>query len=133
MRLQLAPEWKWIALDKCGQVYIYKDKPELKTNRWHTSIFFCLGGVIKVPDLGPWEDSLHEIRPDGSLKKYVPEMPVDMKVLVREDPTHDWEPRHFASWRDDGAILCWVEGGTSFTTTRVSAWPHWKLYEEEEK
>lgn len=134
MKLTLNPIWKWIAKEKSDHVYAYQSKPEIGSARWEAEQYISLSPeVFDIPDLGEWKDSLHEILPDGTLRKYVPlpELPVDTKVLVRDTDECPWKRRHFAEFGEDGRIRCWGDGATSFSSESVTNWEQWKLYEEE--
>ena len=61
-------------------------------------------------------------------------VPVDTKVLVRNNKDEEWEKRHFAEY-ENGRIYCWYDGKTSFTTDttiKKIIWNFAKLYEREE-
>ena len=61
-------------------------------------------------------------------------VPVDTKVLVRNNKDEEWEKRHFAEYKD-GMFYCWYDGKTSFTsdaTIKKIGWNFAKLYEREE-
>lgn len=137
MKLTLNPDLKWIATDSVGDVYAYEEKPQGVTAcGWKGHPVRVSKSLFNIPDLGEWRDSLHEILPDGELRKYVqppPGLPVDIKVLVRDTPEEEWKRRHFAEFGEDGRIRCWNEGATSFTATSSTGWKQWKLYKEGEE
>ena len=73
MRLKIADKWKWIARDSDGDIIIFAYRPRPSGRYWG----MVLGSSLTCPDifsaieLGEWRDSLHEILPDGTLRKYV--------------------------------------------------------------
>ena len=145
MKLQLDKKWKWYAVDDADsdEVYVYTVRPKYFdiTGRWDFDS--RAGGqsmwvnteLLKVPDIRPGSDSLHEILEDGTLVKR-PNLKVDDRVLVRGNCGTVWYERHFAEWNDDGSIVCWTDGRTSWSAImdvdiRKSIWSQWKLPEEE--
>ena len=57
---------------------------------------------------------------------------VDTKVYVRDSDSEPWRPRYFARF-EDGKILTWTYGATSFTAddlNDVSKWNQGKLAED---
>ena len=61
-------------------------------------------------------------------------VPVDTKVLVRNNKDEEWIKRYFAKY-EKGRIYCWHDGKTSFTsdaTIKKIGWNFAKLYEREE-
>ena len=59
-------------------------------------------------------------------------VPVDTKVYVRDSDSEPWKPRHFARF-EDGKILAWTYGATSFSAddlNDVSKWNQGKLAED---
>lgn len=139
------PKWKFVCItescdhaessEECEGVMevLCTERPELSETEW---IFHGLAvnvvGLFKDLDLGSWRDSLHEIMPDGTLKKCVPlpELPVDAKVLVRDSTDAPWKRRHFAKFDSTERIRCWTRGTTSYTGIRTESWKEWKLYEK---
>ena len=60
-------------------------------------------------------------------------VPVDTKIYVRDFGGELWMPRHFARF-EDGKILTWSYGATSFSAddlNDVSKWNQGKLAEED--
>ena len=59
-----------------------------------------------------------------------PDLAVDAPVLVRVY-AGEWLKRHFKKWDDDGNIVCFQDGDTSWSTatTCASPWGEWKLPE----
>lgn len=62
------------------------------------------------------------VEPDWS------EVPVNTKILVRDQNIHPWEKRHFAKFEND-TVYAWIDGKTSFTTDRYMCWQYAKLAE----
>lgn len=68
----------YIAKDDNGDIYIYENRPTLDDGFWRmpdgdSEIVYCEGvnnALFNVPDLGPWEDSLHQFV-DGRLIIYI--------------------------------------------------------------
>ena len=57
-------------------------------------------------------------------------VPVDAKILVKNDDDETWYKRHFAKYKD-GKVYAWNYGETSYTTEgKVVAWTQAKLYKE---
>lgn len=63
-------------------------------------------------------------------------VPVDTKILVKEQDEEKWLKRHFAKY-EDGFVYAWENGKTSFTQDGYNysclAWNQAKLYEEGEE
>ena len=58
-------------------------------------------------------------------------VPVDTKVLVKdEEDSCVYIKRYFAEFKD-GYIYTWADGKTSFTTQAKTKWNYGKLYEEQ--
>jgi hypothetical protein len=62
----LRPEWKWIAMDECGRIFAYQDKPERLWNVWGED-----GKCIRIEQLIdisfdgiPWREAIIQ-RPEG--------------------------------------------------------------------
>lgn len=58
-------------------------------------------------------------------------IPVDTPILVRSDTNKDWIKAHFAEY-NNGNVLAWFEGNTSWTSNLSIAWKYAKLEEEEQ-
>jgi hypothetical protein len=58
---------------------------------------------------------------------------VDTKVLVRDEEDAPWEKRHFAGLKDDGSVITYVDGRTSFTTKTKLSWRYAVRYEGNEQ
>ena len=76
-----------------------------------------------------WANSEYEEYVDWS------KVPVDTKILVRDDVRESWTPRHFAGIEREHGFICAFEwGGTSFTSYgKTRLWKYAKLYREEEE
>lgn len=84
------------------------------------------------------EPSCEEKTKEWSEQEYVEppvdwtKVPVDTKVYVRDFDNGLWIPRHFAKF-EDGKIVTWNNGATSFSTdgfNNVSKWNQGKLAED---
>jgi hypothetical protein len=136
MKLKIAQRWRWIAKEEDDDVWMYTSKPVAREKTWCLEVdgAVCNAKPFDLPDLGPWRDSLHEILPDGTLKKHIerPDLKVDDRVLCKYFNKDEWVSRHFARWSDDGGIMCWYGGTTSWTGSPhdVQWWEVWKLPED---
>ena len=63
-----------------------------------------------------------------------PNLKMDDKVLVRRNGEPRWYAAHFKKWKDNGQIVCWAQGVTSFTAAcqfaSESVWQEYKLPED---
>ena len=74
-----------------------------------------------------WANSEYEEYVDWS------KVPVDTKILVRDNENASWAPRHFAGVAH-GCIYAFSYGRTSFTCNgKGRSWKYAKLYKEEEE
>ena len=59
---------------------------------------------------------------------------MDDRVLVRLNAQPRWYAAHFKKWKDNGQIICWAQGVTSFTAAcqfaSESVWDKYKLPED---
>jgi hypothetical protein len=148
MKLKLDPRWKYIAKTISGSVKLFTEQPFARTSEkswvkegyWSTRndsdpLTRGQGVTFIFEDFynGDWQDSLHEIMPDGSLRKVkdCPYIPIDAKVLVKAKEEDNWQKKHFAGWSETGRIRCWMAGATSYSADGASQWNFWKLYEDE--
>lgn len=53
-------------------------------------------------------------------------VPVDTKILVRNDSDSDWYPRHFCKYENE-LVYTWVDGMTSFSTSDAISWQYAEL------
>lgn len=55
-------------------------------------------------------------------------VPVDTKILVKDNFENDWLPRYFAKYYN-GIVYAWVDGKTSFSAEdeEIMYWNHVKL------
>ena len=82
----------------------------------HTAEGLYLGGV---------GGSARDLMPVPRLE----DLAVDTPLLVRDDEDAEWTKRHFAEVID-GKLLCWADGGTSWTaadSSDTTTWLLWKL------
>ena len=74
-----------------------------------------------------WANSEYEEYVDWS------KVPVDTKILVRDNENVPWSPRHF-SRIEQGRVYTFSYGCTSFTSRgKECCWRYAKLYKEEEE
>ena len=74
-----------------------------------------------------WANSEYEEYVDWS------KVPVDTKILVRDNENEHWTPRHF-SCIEHGCVYAFSCGRTSFTcNSKGHSWKYAKLYKEEEE
>lgn len=57
-------------------------------------------------------------------------VPVDTKVLVRDNNEQPWKKYHFAKYKN-GRVFTWVEGKTSWTVFTDCSWNYAKLADKE--
>jgi hypothetical protein len=63
-------------------------------------------------------------------RKRRPDLKVDDRVLVSSTPNSGWLKRHFKRWADDGRIVTFMDGNTSWTEKGFeSSWDEYKLPE----
>lgn len=105
-------------IDKSGKLFVKPDG--VPNNYFHES---CLSyNEVKELDFEEYETPINF--------EYIP---VDTKVLVRDSVNLDWEPRHFAEYKD-GKVYCFIDGLTSFTSKSTAiSWNYCKLFKEETK
>lgn len=130
-------KWKWVAKGKhAASMFIFKIKPDMSGENGPTSACYKdwkeLSTTVFPLIEGDWKDSLHEIihHEDGKIefRKARPELKVDDPVLVRSNVEHGWVGRHFAGWTDQGRIVTWEAGRTSFTAVpNREVWKYYKL------
>lgn len=59
-------------------------------------------------------------------------IPVDTKIMVRDDKKDDWNRRYFSKY-EDGIVFAFDNGKTSFSvdnSNEISKWNYVKLYKE---
>lgn len=79
-----------------------------------------------------WKDSLHKIdHENGKLVKVpvLPDLEVDTPILVRMKGDCTWRKRYFKEFRDDGLVVTYRAGATSWSSNGVFCWDEWKLPE----
>lgn len=136
--VKVLSKYKYIAKDCNGSVFMHTSKPHIiNVSWWRTTDL----GSVRVDDIFdtsflrniPYRDSLHRITDTGEFVKVLnlPDLPIDTKVYVRSREANEWVPRHFAGWDDQGQILVFTCGVTSFTGSDADkiSWEYWKLAE----
>lgn len=133
----LDKKYKYVAMDGDGYCKFFevKPKPHEDVACWY-STDYDVPLIMGVFNLGnDWKESLREIihNDDGSvyLRKPRHDFKVDDKVLVKAACDTKWNKRHFSHWQSDGTPICFMGGGTSFTTKTISSWDEIKPYVEE--
>ena len=97
------------------------------TDCWKCSFSSHIDGVCCTVNRKNWANSEYEEYVDWS------KVPVDTKILVRDDVNQPWSPRHFAGV-DSKGVLAFSYGRTSFTCNgKGRSWKYAKLYKEEEE
>ena len=129
-------DYKYLCMDADGYNKVSFNKPKIFEDVWLSDDDTNLVVGKNFFNLGDdWKESLREIvyNADGSiyLRKPRHEFKVDDKVLVR-NVGGDWVKAHFFRYRDDGGVICYKDGKTSFTTSNASCWDEIKPYVEEE-
>lgn len=109
---------------KDGKVVDCQDMPCRECGFSSSTNILCCGANRKN-----WANSEYEEYVDWS------KVPVDTKILVRDDVRESWTPRHFAGIEREHGFICTFEwGGTSFTSYgKTRLWKYAKLYKEEEE
>lgn len=74
-------------------------------------------------------DELKEIVEEEANKVDWSKVPVDTKILVRDEDWHEWKRRYFAKF-EDGVVYAWAAGTASFSNNgySVTDWRQAKLY-----
>ncbi len=63
----------------------------------------------------------------------IPDLATDTKVLVTNDKdSSSWLPRHSRGWTNNGDIVTFDDGRTSYTATPKSTTTHWKYWKIDE-
>lgn len=61
-------------------------------------------------------------------------VPIDTKVLVKDDDNNKWIRRHYAGYDEEKKLfIAFTDGGTSWTTKDTTEWAQCKLEDEEDK
>lgn len=89
---------------------------------------------VKTVDGQEIEIDIEKFRELGLIRDFVDwsKVPVDTKILVRDNKKQEWQRRYFAEY-EDGKVYCWDSGLTSFSAhdhVTVSSWNYTKLYKE---
>ena len=66
-------------------------------------------------------------------KRPLPDLKVDTKVFVWNSNKNRRVKRHFKAFNEDGDIICFAYGATSWTTNGAFTWEHWELAEDIKK
>jgi hypothetical protein len=134
--VKILSKYKYIAKDGSGTVFMYASKPQFcSDDTWMGYKWVRVDNIFDTSFLNniPCEESLHRITDTGEFVKVLnlPDLPIDTKVYVRDYEHQEWFPRHFAGWDDQGQILVFMDGLTSFTDSfsDVVSWDYWKLAE----
>lgn len=134
MKLKINKKWKYIAKNADGYWILHTSKAKYNNCCWDSigELYVINDIFTNFPECKS-EDSLHEILPDGTLRKVVPDLPKDTPVLVRNTTNSDWARRHFSHFNERGEICCFYGGTTSFTGHNdcTPSWYYWKLPEDE--
>jgi hypothetical protein len=104
-------KWTMMRIETSNEFEFYNKKDERMTDLYYISQI--LG--MKFEEVIDWA-----------------EVPVNTMIWVRESEEYDWLPRHFAKY-EDGKVLAWNDGKTSFTATcegETTSWDYVKLYQK---
>ena len=97
------------------------------TDCWKCSFNSHIDGVCCTVKRKNWANSEYEEYVDWS------KVPVDTKILVRDNENLPWSPRHFSRIKQ-GRVYTFSYGRTSFTSKgKECCWRYAKLYKEEEE
>ena len=97
------------------------------TDCWNCSFSSHIDGVCCTVNRKNWANSEYEEYLDWS------KVPVDTKILVRDNENVPWSPRHFSRIKQ-GRVYTFSYGRTSFTSRgKECCWRYAKLYKEEEE
>ena len=97
------------------------------TDCWNCSFSSHIDGVCCTVNRKNWANSEYEEYVDWS------KVPVDTKILVRDNENVPWSPRHFSRIKQ-GRVYTFSYGCTSFTSKgKECCWRYAKLYKEEEE
>lgn len=56
-------------------------------------------------------------------------IPIDAKILVRDNKNEKWQKRHFAGYEND-KVNAWANAGTSWSSSKRNSWNFAKLAED---
>lgn len=68
--------------------------------------------------------------PEEVLKRPLPKLEVDTKVLVWDNDDKDKKKRHFSHFDKFGRVHCFTEGRSSWSGCTTNFWNNWELYKE---
>ncbi len=84
---------------------------------------------VQLKEIGSWRpieafwSRYAELREASEL----PDLEINTEVLVRNSAGEDVRTRHFEGWQEDGKMLCFNDGRTSFTNCGSSSWKYWRV------
>ncbi len=112
--------------------WICKFDPDVLRDSGAYSPFVCATGDINEEYKNRWVAMDNTWRVNDKIFevfKNNPELEVDTKVFVKEVKKNDWLPRHFMKWDNNGDMVCFSNGDTSFTETNENgtSWKCWKV------
>src|SRR5690606_32016401 len=55
----------------------------------------------------------------------LPDLKVDDPIWVRDHDHEEWRRRHFKCW-NDGRVVAYANGGTSWSTNSTTTWNRWR-------
>lgn len=131
-KINIPKEFRYAAKDGDGEWSVFNNKPVGVSGEWRVP------GIkmnIDLPDAPKvrWDESLLEVvhtEKGYILRKERPRFDIDdpVMVLCRLEDNSCWLPRHFSGWADETSndILCWEDGGTSFTSSTVTKWTEFR-------
>ena len=125
----------WVARDKDGDQFWSKNRPVKRVDEYlKIQPYACIPDCIDL-DIGPdWQESLHEVLDDGTLRKVVerPDLKMDDIVVVWGIPTKQ-VMRHFCRWEND-RIAAFTNGASSVTSDDSSPmlWEFYRIPTQQE-
>lgn len=112
----------------------YKFQDTLRRKKEVTN--FCDIVKIYAPDVKDFVSTLQACNESNLLweRKEVDwsKMPVDTKILVKDDRHTTWNKRYFAKY-ENGKVYAFCHGATSWATSEISDWDYAKLAEGDEE
>lgn len=135
-KLVIDSKWKWVAQDKRGSWFLFQNRPYIATklDQW-----IAKGGyestLFGLDYQGPWEESLHEIKDSTFHLVQVINVPKkDEKVIVSLHNSVTTGVKRYSTGKvtEDGQLLCYKDGHTSWIATNTTSWPYWRKPTEEE-
>ncbi len=126
-------------IDNVGQEFKYaggqrvcKFDPNAIRGSWEYSPFVWRPQVPNGEEQYSWRamtDDWQHYREMHKVTTNLPDLPIDTQVFVKEVKKNDWLPRHFMKWDNNGDMVCFSNGDTSFTETNENgtSWKFWKV------